>query len=326
MRICSARTPRGKAPLGVVILALCSIVRVAPAHGEPIELEADSLTYEKDGGVLTAEGDVRLKWNDNLLTAGSVTFERTARRLLGTGGLVLDTPALKIEASSCDLDLDDETGVLTDMRGALKGTHVSFGGRTVRKHVGLRYTLEDGYFTTCMTKEGERPDWELSVARLTDVIRHQPDAFAPKHRWAMDWYYPVLAGVITGEAGRERLADRRDTFMMEGKGLRCVSDRPWVTAAESCECALAHLVVGEDEIALELYRLAQTLRADNGQYWTGIVYPELVHFPGNERSTYTAAAVILTADAISQTSPASGLFTDPDLLPQALIAQPEVGR
>ncbi len=41
----------------------------------------------------------------------------------------------------------------------------------------------------------ERPDWELSAARLAHVIRHVPDAFAPKHRWAMDWYYPVLAGV-----------------------------------------------------------------------------------------------------------------------------------
>ena len=38
----------------------------------------------------------------------------------------------------------------------------------------------------------ERPDWELSAARLAHVIRHEPDAFAPKHRWAMDWYYPVL--------------------------------------------------------------------------------------------------------------------------------------
>ena len=40
----------------------------------------------------------------------------------------------------------------------------------------------------------ERPDWELSAARLARVIRDEPDAFAPKHRWAMDWYYPVLCG------------------------------------------------------------------------------------------------------------------------------------
>ncbi len=48
----------------------------------------------------------------------------------------------------------------------------------------------------------ERPDWELSAARLAQVITDHPEAFAPKHRWAMDWYYPVLSGVLTGEAAR----------------------------------------------------------------------------------------------------------------------------
>ena len=53
----------------------------------------------------------------------------------------------------------------------------------------------------------ERPDWELSVARLAHTIRTaEAEAFTPKHRWAMDWYYPVLAGVLTGDEGRERLA------------------------------------------------------------------------------------------------------------------------
>jgi len=46
---------------------------------------------------------------------------------------------------------------------------------------------------------------------------HQPDAFAPKHRWAMDWYYPVLTGVVGGAEGRARLSDRFDTFVMDGR-------------------------------------------------------------------------------------------------------------
>ena len=147
---------------------------------------------------------------------------------------------------------------------------------------------------------------------FTDV---EPDAFAPKHRWAMDWYYPVLAGVIQGDEGREHLAARRDTFIMEGKGVRCVSDRPWVTAAETCACAMAHPAGGEEALARELFGFAHALRADDGFYWTGIVYPELVHFPGEEQSTYTAATVVLAADALAGTGPASSLFTDHARLP-----------
>jgi hypothetical protein len=164
----------------------------------------------------------------------------------------------------------------------------------------------------------ERPDWELSAARLVHVLRHEPDAFAPKHRWAMDWYYPVLAGVRRGEDGRAHLDARLDTFYMPRRGIRCVSDRPWITVAETCECLLAYLAVGADDFALDLFGQAQQLRAEEGYYWTGIVYPEQVHFPGDERSTYTAAAVILAADALSGASAASGLFVDHDALPEVV--------
>jgi hypothetical protein len=164
----------------------------------------------------------------------------------------------------------------------------------------------------------ERPDWELSVSRLAKVIRDEPDAFAPKHRWAMDWYYPVLSGAVTGDAGRERLAHRHDAFVTEDWGIRCVSDRPWITAAETCECAMAPLAVGQDDTALRLFSWAQRLRTEEDRYWTGIVLPDEVHFPGGEQSTYTASAIILAADALAGQSPAAGLFTSPDQLPALL--------
>jgi hypothetical protein len=165
----------------------------------------------------------------------------------------------------------------------------------------------------------ERPDWELSAARLGHVIAHVPEAFAPKHRWAMDWYYPVLAGVVTGEAGRERLAARRATFVLDGAGVRCVSDRPWVTVAETCECAMAHLVVGEREVAETLFAWTRQFRHDDDRYWTGTVFPELGRFPVDERSTYTASALVLAADAITATTPAAALFVDADsVLPPLL--------
>jgi hypothetical protein len=166
----------------------------------------------------------------------------------------------------------------------------------------------------------ERPDWELSAARLAHVIGQHcngeaPDAFAPKARWAMDWYYPVLGGVLTLDEARARLDSRRDTFVIEGRGVRCVSDRPWITAAETCECLIAELSVGNRGHALDLFRWAQQMRDVDGHYWTGIVIPDEVHFPADERTTYTDGSIILAADALSRTSTASGLFIDHDALP-----------
>ena len=174
----------------------------------------------------------------------------------------------------------------------------------------------------------ERPDWELSAAQLAHVIRHVPDAFAPKHRWAMDWYYPVLTGVVAGEAGRERLAARHDAFVMDGRGVRCVADRPWVTVAETCELALANLAIGDRQLATTLFGWAQRYRTDDGRYWTGTVFPDESRFPSGERSTYTASAVVLAADGLAGGSPANGLFTrHDDVLPALFDAdEPVIDR
>jgi len=163
----------------------------------------------------------------------------------------------------------------------------------------------------------DRSDWAERIARLGAVVRDQPDgAFAPKHRWAMDWYYPVLSGALRGAAGAARLAERFDTFVMPGLGVRCVGDRPWVTTAETCECALAHLAIGDRETAVALFDTTWRLRDESGHYWTGEVHPEEVNFPGDERSTYSAAAVLLADDALAQRTPAATLFTNHDLLPE----------
>lgn len=150
--------------------------------------------------------------------------------------------------------------------------------------------------------------WTEARDRLISVVGDQPQVFEPKDRWAMDWYYPVLVGAVTGDDAYKMLLGGWDTFVMEGRGVRCVSDRPWITAAETCECAIAHLAAGEQEKAEALFAWSQALRADDGSYFTGRVFPEEIDFPDDERSAYTAAAVILAADALFGGNPTSDLF------------------
>ena len=129
----------------------------------------------------------------------------------------------------------------------------------------------------------------------------------------MDWYYPVLGGALTGDAARDRLAAGWDRFVVPGLGARCVDDRPWVTGAETCELALALTAVGQRDAAVEQLAAMQHLRHDDGSYWTGLVFADGVRWPV-ERTTWTAAAVLLAADALSGATPASGLFSEPAAL------------
>ncbi|HKB29845.1 MAG TPA: prenyltransferase [Streptosporangiaceae bacterium] len=152
-----------------------------------------------------------------------------------------------------------------------------------------------------------QPDWELAADQLGHVVAAHPEAFADKSRFSMDWYYPVLGGVVRGEAARRRLASRWAEFVVPDLGIRCVNDEPWITGAETCELVLALDAIGERDKALSVYAAVQHLRDDSGAYWTGWQFVNQAHFPA-ERSSWTAAAVILAADALAGASGGAGLF------------------
>ncbi|MEU9884737.1 prenyltransferase [Sphaerisporangium sp. NPDC051011] len=151
------------------------------------------------------------------------------------------------------------------------------------------------------------PDWELAADRLGHVLAAHPEAFADKSRFSMDWYYPILGGAVRGPGARERLDRQWETFVERGLGVRCVSDQPWVTGAESCELAMTLDAAGDRERALTVFGDMQHMRHENGSYWTGWQFVNRAWFP-HEQSAYTAAAVILAADALSDTTPGSDLF------------------
>ncbi len=157
-----------------------------------------------------------------------------------------------------------------------------------------------------------QPEWEVALGRLGHAIAAHPWAFTDKPRHSMDWYYPVLGGALRGRRAITRLAERWNDFVVAGLGVRCVDDRPWVTGAETCELAITLAAVGRRTPALEMFSAMQHLREHDGSYWTGLVFADGKRWPV-ERTTWTGAAVILAADALSETTPASGIFRGTDL-------------
>ncbi len=139
------------------------------------------------------------------------------------------------------------------------------------------------------------------------ALREHRDLFLDKSKFSMDWYYPVLGGAVRGQAGIDLIGSRWDDFVVPGLGILCVDTNPWVTGAETCELVMALDCLDDHARALQLYADMQHLRHENGSYWTGYVHTDDVFWPA-EQTTYTAAAVILAADELSRTSPASGIM------------------
>ena len=157
-------------------------------------------------------------------------------------------------------------------------------------------------------------EWELAGGRLGHAQREHRDLFLDKSTFSMDWYYPVLGGAVRGDAAHAMIAERWDTFVEPGLGIRCVSTNPWVTGAETCELVLALEAIGDRDRALRLLADMQHLRTDDGSYWTGYVFPADVYWPG-EHTTYTAAAVILAVDALSDATPGADIMRGTTLAP-----------
>lgn len=181
-----------------------------------------------------------------------------------------------------------------------------------------------------------QPDWEVVTGGLRHALEEHRDLFLDKATFSMDWYYPILAGPVRGSTAATLLEARWSDFVVESLGCRCVDTNPWVTGAETCELVMALDNLGDRDRALRLFASMQHTRHVDGLYWTGFVYPENVFWP-DEQTTYTAAAVVLAADALSGATPASGLFrgdclpTEPRPLPTHCdcleeAAEPLTGR
>jgi len=168
----------------------------------------------------------------------------------------------------------------------------------------------------------DRAEWLPARRRLGEAIRRKPERFdrtwASKARYSMDWFYPVLTGVLGARESRERLAGRWNEFVEAGMGCRCVSDEPWVTVAESCELAMALLAAGDHARAVELYSWLHQWRLEDGSYWTGYQFDLDIVWP-EEKPTWTAAAIMLAADALTRYTPAARLFREVRLLEAAPV-------
>ena len=143
------------------------------------------------------------------------------------------------------------------------------------------------------------PELERGAERLGAAIRWRRSAFLAKDQYAMDWYYPVLAGALAGGPAQRRLAEGWDRFVRRGQGVLCRADHRWVTSAETAECALACLRAGLEGQARRLLSWTFAQRRPDGSYLTGLVYPERSEFPAGQSTSYSAAAVLLADDALA---------------------------
>ncbi|MBV1917154.1 MAG: hypothetical protein KUG65_03725 [Sphingomonadaceae bacterium] len=154
--------------------------------------------------------------------------------------------------------------------------------------------------------------WIEAHAQLGHALRERPERFGrsghERGRHAMDWYYPVLAGVHDRQVSAALLQREWPRFVDDGLGCRCVLDEPWVTVAETCELVIAALRCGMDKEAATLLGWIEDRRDGEGVFWMGWQFVEQIDWPA-ERPSWTQAAYVLALDAAEGISSASAIFS-----------------
>ncbi|MDX1735923.1 MAG: prenyltransferase/squalene oxidase repeat-containing protein, partial [Halioglobus sp.] len=194
--------------------------------------------------------------------------------------------------------------------GTPKGDALVTGCSSIYKSLECAHNI-------AVTLGESRPHWLVSREKLGNALRNKPERFdrtwESKSRYSMDWFYPVMTGVYQGKEARARLAARWDEFVEPRLGCRCEKQEPWVTVAESCELVMALLAAGDHARAVEVYSWLQQWRDSDGAYWTGYQMVEDLLWP-DEKPTWTAGAILLAADALTEHTPAAKLFCSVELL------------
>ncbi|MAY36476.1 MAG: prenyltransferase [Spongiibacteraceae bacterium] len=174
-----------------------------------------------------------------------------------------------------------------------------------------------------------RAHWLTARERLGDALRNKPERFdrtwESKSRYSMDWFYPVLSGAYPKARAKEHLQKRWSEFVEQDMGCRCVADEPWVTVAESCELVMALLAAGDHARAVTVYSWLHQWRLKSGEYWTGYQFVEDLMWP-DEKPTWTAGAILLAADALTEHTAAHHLFNRVSLLETESVESLDVER
>jgi hypothetical protein len=151
--------------------------------------------------------------------------------------------------------------------------------------------------------------WFGGLKRLGKALRRKPHRFnMTKARFSMDWFYPILCGAVRGEAAQKRIDRGWKKFVVEGLGVRCVSDQPWVTIAESSELVLALTAMGNRDLARIVFGWISEHTYADGSFWCGFTFPDMIIWP-EEKIAWTNAVALLAADALYGLTPAADLFS-----------------
>lgn len=144
-------------------------------------VEADSLTYDLDKNIVSADGKVVVYYGDYVLVADRVTVNRATKRVMATGDVTIKDPSGNvIHGASVDVTDDLREGVAEALE-LITNDRVAFRARKVtRSDGGDKTVMEDGHYLPCVDcngVKGREPIWQIKANRIIHKSKDQEVVF-----------------------------------------------------------------------------------------------------------------------------------------------------
>ncbi len=172
-------------------------------------------------------------------------------------------------------------------------------------------SIECGIALSKILNETENIEkWKKAHLLLSNAIQEPDgkfDLIKDRKRFSMDWYYPILSGCLKQDEKSHYINKIFKDFYLDGIGIKCVIEEPWVTVAETSEFILALMCAGYDDEAKRLLFDVINISDEEGIPFMGWQYEQNIFWP-EEKPSWTAAALMLSAECVFDYSDASDLF------------------
>lgn len=133
-----------------------------------IYLEADTLTNDEAGKILTAQGQVEGRYQDKTLRADSVIYYLGTGQVIASGNVVLvQADGSSQYAEKLELSNELEAGTATDFVARLPDGGVT-AARFVARGEDGEVELYNAYYTACeVCEEKPNPSWRIKARQVT---------------------------------------------------------------------------------------------------------------------------------------------------------------
>jgi LPS-assembly protein len=133
----------------------------------PVSIEADSITYDEDEGMLHAAGKVVITFPRGFLKADTVVFNRGTNMALAEGQVLIHSDQDVLEGEKVLFDVVSKTGTATDGKIYIALSHLHVKAEKVEKKGEAIYRCENATVTTC---DGKNPDWRIAGSELDVTV------------------------------------------------------------------------------------------------------------------------------------------------------------